>query len=37
MEQKAARAEELLKQVPTPLGEAARLVAEYEAALRTAG
>jgi len=37
LEQKAARAERLLKQVPTPLAEAAGLVAEYEAGLRTAG
>jgi DNA repair exonuclease SbcCD ATPase subunit len=37
LEQKATRAERLLKQVPTPLAEAARLVAEYEAGLRAAG
>jgi len=37
LEQKAARAERLLKQVPTPLAEAAGLVAEYEAGLRTGG
>jgi hypothetical protein len=34
LEQKAVRAEGLLRQVPTPLAEAARLVAEYEEGLR---
>jgi len=37
LEQKAVRAERVLRQVPTPLAEAARLVAEYEAGLRAAG
>lgn len=37
LEQVAARAEALLHQVPTPLSEAAALVADYEAGLRKLG
>lgn len=37
LEQVAGRAESLLRQVPTPLSEAAALVADYEAGLRSVG